>query len=490
MKEDCALSRYTKLGKNVGLIGIGNVSSKLLIFLLVPLYTAVLTTEEYGIADTISIIISLTVPVFLIMIYDGVMRYALDEFMDKNDVFSIGLNMVFVGLAVLLVLSPALRLIDVIKDNYWQFIALFLTFALYQVLSYFCRGIERVGIYTIGGLVNTVSVVGFNILFLLILKMGLTGYFLSYIIAYSISDVFLIFSASLWSYYKLPQKIDINLSKKMIKYSAPLIANSVSWWVCNYAARYVLILLVGYSATGIFAVANKIPVILWSLGVIFTTAWRISAVEDFGSDETKNFYKNIFDLYSTFCFCLAAVLVLLSKFIGSILYANDFFVAWKFSPFLIMAASSFKLAEFMMSIYTSSKKTRNIIVIALSGAAVCTAASFVLVHYYGIQGASIATLLGHLTVLVLCLIDTRKIMKFDLDLGANITCFVLLLFETIIVIGDLRFSFVIALIPVGAIFLIKRRYIKSIINVSFAKVKALKANGHKLSYYKIFSKKT
>lgn len=469
------MSRYTKLGKNIGLIGIGSIASKALVFFLLPLYTAVLTPEEYGIADTITISVKLAMPVFLIMIYDGVMRYALDNETDKKDVFSFGLNMVLVGFALSQVFSPALRLIDVINNYYWQFSALFLTNALYLFLSYFCRGIERVGIYAIGGLVATVSIVGFNIFFLLVLKIGLEGYFLAFIISFAIADVFLLFAASLWKYYKPPQKIDLSLSKKMIRYSAPLVMNQASWWISNYAARYILILLVGYSAAGIFAVSYKIALILWVFGVIFSTAWRISAVEDFGSSETKKFYKNIFDLYTTFCFCLAAVLILLSKFIGSILYAKDFFIAWQFSPFLIMGASSYKLAEFMMSIYTSSKKTMNIIFASMSGAVVCTAASFVLINLYGIQGASIATLLGHLTILVFCLIDTRKIMTFDLDLKANIPCFLLLLFEAVIVIWDLKFSFVIALIPVCAIFLIKRKSLNVVINVLLEKAKALKS---------------
>jgi len=469
------VGRYKKLGKNIGLIGIGSIASKLLVFLLVPLYTAVLTTEEYGVADTLSIINRLAMPVLLLMIYDGVMRFALDEFTDKKDVFSFGLNMVAVGFVALLLLSPGLRFIDAIRDNYWEFMALFLTHAFYQVLSYFCRGIERVGVYALGGLVATVVAVVLNILFLLVFKMGLLGYFLSYILAYAIADVYLLFAASLWRYYKRPQSIDLTLAKEMTRYSAPLVMNAASWWVCNFASRYMLILLVGYSATGLFAVSNKIPTILWTFGVIFTSAWRISAVEDFGSSETKKYYTNIFDLYSTFCFCVGAGLILLSKPIGFILYANDFFVAWKFSPFLIMAAVSYKLAEFMMSVYTSSKRTRNIIVASILGAVVCTVASLVLIHYHGIQGASIATLLGHLAVLTFCLIDTRSIMKFGLGLRGNIACFLLLLLETVVVVLDSRFSFAIALIPVGAIFLIKRKSLKSVISVLLTNAIALRA---------------
>ena len=48
------MSKYGQLAKNTILIGVGSFSSKLLTFLCVPLYTALLTTEQYGLADIIT----------------------------------------------------------------------------------------------------------------------------------------------------------------------------------------------------------------------------------------------------------------------------------------------------------------------------------------------------------------------------------------------------------------------------------------------------
>ncbi len=45
------MNRYKKLIKNTALITVGNFASKLLTFFLLPLYTAILTTAEYGVAD-------------------------------------------------------------------------------------------------------------------------------------------------------------------------------------------------------------------------------------------------------------------------------------------------------------------------------------------------------------------------------------------------------------------------------------------------------
>lgn len=50
--------------KNIGLFTIGSFGSKILTFLLVPLYTAVLSTVEYGSVDLVTSTASLLTPIF------------------------------------------------------------------------------------------------------------------------------------------------------------------------------------------------------------------------------------------------------------------------------------------------------------------------------------------------------------------------------------------------------------------------------------------
>ena len=50
----------------------------------------------------------------------------------------------------------------------------------------------------------------------------------------------------------------------------------------------------GTAVTGIYSVAYKIPTILSSMTSIFSSAWRISSVEKFGSEESVKFYNKTF----------------------------------------------------------------------------------------------------------------------------------------------------------------------------------------------------
>lgn len=83
-------SKYKYLLKNSSILAISNFSSKLLVFFLVPLYTGVLSTAEYGIYDLIVSTVSLLLPILTLNIIDGVMRFSLDNTESKSDVASVG----------------------------------------------------------------------------------------------------------------------------------------------------------------------------------------------------------------------------------------------------------------------------------------------------------------------------------------------------------------------------------------------------------------
>lgn len=79
------------LAKNTIIFTLGNLGTKLIQFFLVPLYTNVLSTADYGVVDLVTTIGMVLAPILLLNINDGVMRFALDKGADFNKIMSIGL---------------------------------------------------------------------------------------------------------------------------------------------------------------------------------------------------------------------------------------------------------------------------------------------------------------------------------------------------------------------------------------------------------------
>ena len=80
----------------------------------------------------------------------------------------------------------------------------------------------------------------------------------------------------------------------MLKYSIPLIATVIGWWINSTADKYVVVFMLGTAANGLLSVSYKIPQILNTFQGIFTQAWQISAIKEYGEDDTSTFYGKTF----------------------------------------------------------------------------------------------------------------------------------------------------------------------------------------------------
>ena len=173
------------LFKNIGFLTLGQFGTKMLSFFLVPLYTYVLTTAEYGTYDLFNTTVALLVPILTMNIADAALRFPLDKNRDTKQIVSVALLYVlrsflicFFGLLLnfVLVLSPTF------KEFSGFILLLFIVHAINGVLVNLCRGLDHVKDVAASGVICSAVIIGLNILFLLPLRMGLSGYFLAHII--------------------------------------------------------------------------------------------------------------------------------------------------------------------------------------------------------------------------------------------------------------------------------------------------------------------
>ena len=85
-------------------MALSNIATKFIAFLLMPLYTSILTTEEYGAYDFIFSTVGILIPVLTINIYEAVLRYSMDKACSPADVFSVGLRFCLLGNIVVVII--------------------------------------------------------------------------------------------------------------------------------------------------------------------------------------------------------------------------------------------------------------------------------------------------------------------------------------------------------------------------------------------------
>ena len=77
-------NREEKLAKNTLVFALGSLGSKMIQIILVPFYTRVLSSVQYGTADVLQAMVSFLIPFAGLAIYESVFRYAMDEECDKQ----------------------------------------------------------------------------------------------------------------------------------------------------------------------------------------------------------------------------------------------------------------------------------------------------------------------------------------------------------------------------------------------------------------------
>lgn len=404
------MNRYRKLFSNSIVFAIGNLGSKMITFFMVPLYTRYLTTAQYGQADVLTTMVSLLTPVLTLSIIDAVFRFALDKASDNTAVLTNGFVISLLSFVIFIPFSY-------ITNNYhyitYLFILTYIT-AIQSMLQQFARGIGKSVVYAATGILMTITTVVSNIVFIVFLKRGLPGYLASLVIAQIIGILFLIIILQLWNYIDL-KKVNRHLMTQMLIYSIPLIPNVVSWWLSNSANKIIISIMLGVSANGIYAVANKIPSLISVFYTIFTQAWQISAVEEFDKKDSSIFFSEVFAATLKILFIGVSFLVIAAKPMVLLLSTPDYYEAWKIVPWLSLAVLYSSASSFLGTVYTSSMRTGALFTTTIFGAVINIIGNMVFIPLFGVIGAGIGAALSFLLVTLIRLESSKKFISISVD---------------------------------------------------------------------------
>lgn len=388
---------YKSLVKNMGYLTISNFASKILVFLLVPLYTSVLSTAEYGVYDAIVTTVQFIAPIVIFNISDGVMRFLLEGSKEK-EICSIGYRYVSIGITVIGILCVLNSITGLVRFLNGYELFCFLYAAFYILNNHYiqmAKGFNAVSLMAIGGVIGTISMLLANIVFLLIFHWGIYGFFIANIIGQAIPTIFYVIKFR--AKFSLVAN-DSNLTKQILLYSVPLVFNTIGWTINSSLDKYCVIYLCGIEASGLIAVAYKIPTILSVIYAIFTQAWQISAVNEFGKENAKIFYSRTFLTVNALGALCCGGLMLFNRFIARYLFAKDFYQAWIFVPFLLLSAMFNQTAGFVGPLLSAKKDSSAMAKAAVIGSIVNFILNIVLIMTLGVQGAVIATAISSFTI--------------------------------------------------------------------------------------------
>ena len=433
-------NRSDYLIKNTIIFTLGNLGSKIISFFLVPLYTYALTATEYGVVDLVTTVGTVAIPILTLNISESVMRFALDKNSDKSKITQIGTGILLIGMLAGLLIFPVCRSLDKISQ-YSELVYVYVV-ALAARQLYLCdlRGKELLVYYSVGNIVNTFFIAALNVLYLVILKEGIEGYLKAYIVANVLTVVYAIIVGKSYKSFHI-SKIDKELLIRMTKYSVVLIPNSFMWWIMNSSDRIMVSSMVSVAANGIYAVSYKFPTLVSTLTTIFNQAWSYSAIREEGSEDESEYNNKVFKTLIVIVVLIGIGLVTFIKPFLSIYVAREYYVAWKYTPFLTVGCVYLTLASFMATSYTVHKDSFGYLFSGMFGAVFNIAMNFVLIPWIGVYGAALATCISYMLGFVFRLFHTRKYIQYHVNNKEFIVGSTILILSACLMFVDNLFGF-------------------------------------------------
>lgn len=463
------MSRYKKLFMNTLFFAFGNLGSKLIQFILLPYYTRVLTTSEYGTVDLVIQATAFSVPLISVCIYDAVIRFAMDKAYNPKNVLVEALRFSFVAIIIgslVVLLTPLRHLIP----HSELFVMITSVQIIRNILAQYIRAIGQVLNYSINGIVQTFILASLNIILISFYNFGAEGYLISIVFAYTISIFMFLAIDNKW-YDIIKGRFDKNVLTHMLKYSIPLVPNNILWWGINASNRYFLAYYHGASDSGIYAVANKVPNIITIIFLVFTQAWQLSAIEEYDSEDKASYYTEMYSVLETVLSTSSFLLVILLPIIWPII-GSDYSSALSITPVILLGVYFSCLASYLGTLYLAGKKTNAIFYSTVISALISILANFGFIPKFAGLGAAISSSASFIVLFLYRFIELKNRLRLDVSYWKTIGRFASLLLIVFYVQADtLGLKVLVFIMALTILLLVNAKSYRAIANVALRQLR-------------------
>jgi O-antigen/teichoic acid export membrane protein len=411
-----------ELGKHSMIYGVGNLLQKITSLLMLPIYTQFLTAHEYGIKE----LVGLSTDVIAILIatalsssfYRFYMSYDSDK--DKNEVVStILISVGAVGLVAVVILAYWTELMArVILDDpelYYFFLISFasLFFQTINGISYsYLKANNQSVKFIILSLVKLLFVLGLNIYFVAILKIGVVGVLISTLLG----------SIAITALLTIPmlKKVGFSFSSKklreIIKYGLPIVPAQFGAFIVHLSDRFFIKEYVSLAEAGIYSLGYRIGSLPANfLSDPFNQIFQPKRIEIYEKDNAAALFGKIFTYYLTVISLGALVVSALAKEVLMIMSNEEYWAAAEIVPLIVLATTIFSFHYHLNIGIVMSKNTKYFAYISLSNAVLVIFLNFLLIPTYGVFGAAWATIIAFVYKAVLTYYFSSRYFKVHFE---------------------------------------------------------------------------
>ena len=365
------MNKKRQLAKNTLIIFLGKVSTQLISFFLLPLYTGYLATKEYGLVDLIQTYVTLLVPIITLELEMSIFRWLIDsrgKEKDTKKLISNNFFVLFISLSIFTILYVIVTSFINIPFR-WLILVDIIICVLSGNFLQIARGFGKTLDFSISCMLTGLTTVLSNIIMICHFNMGADGMIISMALANFVCTLYLFIRLKLYRMINF-KLVDKKLLKDMYKYSIPLIPNNVSWWIVNVSDRTIISFILGSSFNGLYAISNKFSTIISSLTGVFNLSWSESAALHINSPDRDEFFSDVFNTIMKLFTAMGVGMIACMPFVFPLLINSKYNDAYNYIPYLVLG-SVFNVAICLYSqVYLAKKLSKQVASTAVLGAVI------------------------------------------------------------------------------------------------------------------------
>lgn len=462
------VNRIKQLMSDSVIYGLGGVLSRSISFLMLPIYTRVFTTEEYGNIEMLVVVSSLLAALMTVG-QDSAQSF---YFFKKKDggveeqgrVVSSGVAIrVASGLPIVIAASLAAPLVNNLLFSgslglqvfFIAFVGAFFNQLFLQVNEIFRLSYQPwpyIALSTLQAAIAA-SIVLFTVL---ILQQREVAFFVgTFVASIAMSITGWIFNRR----YLVSIRGSRDTVTELLRYGVPLVPVELTMYAMSSADRWFLSSYKGVEAVAIYAVGAKIALILTFFFETFRKAWWPIALDAMHSSDGPALFRKVATLYIYLGMCVTLMFCFSAKWVTSVLSAPIYLDAWKIA--CVLSLQSFLYGFFLIVsagiIYR--EKTARIAQLTGFAAVVGVILNALFVPIYGTLGAAVATVLSYYALITVTYLLSERYWAIGLPLPLFHLAFVFLSGTVGLLlwldIGDAIKAFVVLFFGFAALFTIK-----------------------------------
>lgn len=383
---------------NTIIIAIGKLSTQVISFLLLPLYTSKLSPEEYGTYDFFVTLSVFLLPIITLLMEESMFRFLIDaeDEKSKKRIVTATIAYTIFGSVIFTIIAAL-----IMSFMHYEYTLVFIMFMISNILiglsNALSRGMGKIKLYSLSNFILGVSTIILNIVFIVSFKLGVNGLLWSNVIANSVTAIFILAKLHLMRYVN---KEDLNrkVLSKMIRYSVPLVPNNLSWVIISLSDRLMLTQMAGTAQNGIYSIANKFPNIVYTCYGFFSTAWKESAAKILKEDDKESYYNSIYKDVKNFLKATVIGLIAVMPFAFPILVDSSYNEAYIYIPILVISIYYTNMSNFFGGIFGAYKDTKIMGTTTIVSAIINIVINLLFIPKFGIYAAVFSTLISNIII--------------------------------------------------------------------------------------------